>query len=310
MNENEIFKIDELSDSIGVDVDVTGEVAPVFDESHARRVIEAVLFAAGHPVTFTKLAEVLSTTPANVRRVVQEYAEEYNSPDSQLERGIMMLVFDDSAQLASREAYGDHIRTALGIKRGGNLSPSSLEVLAIIAYNEPVTRVYVDTVRGVDSGYAVNSLTERQLIEPCGRLDAPGRPILYRTTANFLRVFGLNSLTDLPSVKSAEPGHSDETIPLAGLDDLAVGSSDPDDGDSIEAAGGESDNAESKADKPSGTMGTSEDPETMETSEGDNGNANESGGEPDRSADAEGFAEDDFLPDDLADVPDDPADAP
>lgn len=236
MDGKETFRIAELSDSLEVDVGVTGEIAPVFDESHARRVIEAVLFAAGHPVTYAKLAEVLSTTVATVRGVVARYAEEYNDVSSPIERGIMLLTFDDSCQLASCEAYGDHIRTALGIKRGGNLSASSLEVLAIIAYNEPVTRVYVDTVRGVDSGYAISTLTERQLIEPCGRLDAPGRPILYRTTKNFLRVFGLNSLTDLPSVKNPEPGHADETIPLEGLEDLAVGTSGDDSDDAPEGA--------------------------------------------------------------------------
>lgn len=214
MNDTELNTTNELSDSLGVEVDVTGEIAPVFDEAHARRVIEAVLFAAGHPITYAKLAEVLSTTPAKIRSVVDDYAEEYNSEASGLERGIMLLRFDDSCQLATCEAYGDHIRTALGIKRGGNLSPSSLEVLAIIAYNEPVTRAHVDTVRGVDSSYAVSSLVDKQLIESCGRLDAPGRPMLYRTTENFLRVFGLNSLADLPAVKTAEPPSPGQTIQI------------------------------------------------------------------------------------------------
>ncbi|MBR4933080.1 MAG: SMC-Scp complex subunit ScpB, partial [Clostridia bacterium] len=94
--------------------------------------------------------------------------------------------------------------TALGIRRGGNLSPSSLEVLAIVAYNQPVTRAFIDTVRGVDSSYAVSSMVEKKLIEPCGRLDVPGRPMLYKTTDNFLRVFGLTSLTDLPDVKTPD----------------------------------------------------------------------------------------------------------
>jgi segregation and condensation protein B len=125
---------------------------------------------------------------------------EYNSIDSPLPRGIMLLTFDDSCQLCTMEQYGQHIREALGIRRGGNLSASSIEVLAIVAYNEPVTRAYIDTVRGVDSNYSVNTLCEKHLIEPCGRLDAPGRPMLYRTTEDFLRVFGLNSLSELPEV--------------------------------------------------------------------------------------------------------------
>ena len=318
MNDNEFFKVGEISDSIGVDVDVTGEIAPVYDEANARRVIEAVLFAAGHPVTYAKLAEVLSTTVSVVRRTVASYAEEYNSPDSPIERGVMMLVFDDSCQLASREAYGDQVRTALGIKRGGNLSPSSLEVLAIIAYNEPVTRVYVDTVRGVDSGYAVNSLVERQLIEPCGRLDAPGRPILYRTTANFLRVFGLNSLTDLPSVKTAEPGHSDETIPLAGLEDLAVGTS-ANDGDEApengeeNGAGAASDAGGSNAgdavnesvdELESGAKDTDEEIDTDDEIDAEGG----IDGDDESDADDGIDGNDAFLPDDFPDEPDDPAD--
>ena len=162
--------------------------------------IEAILFAAGHPITYDKLADVLNKTPAQVRKIVYEYAMEYNSIDSPLPRGIMLLTFDDSCQLCTMEQYGQHIREALGIRRGGNLSASSIEVLAIVAYNEPVTRAYIDTVRGVDSNYSVNTLCEKHLIEPCGRLDAPGRPMLYRTTEDFLRVFGLNSLSELPEI--------------------------------------------------------------------------------------------------------------
>lgn len=171
-----------------------------YDIESARRVIEAVLFAAGHPVTYTKLAQVLETTPGVIKRVVREYAEEYNSEASPLPRGIMMLCFEDSCQLCTKEQYGTQIREALGIKRGGNLSQSSIETLAVIAYNEPVTRAFVDTVRGVDSSYAMTVLNEKNLIVPCGRLDVPGRPILYRTTDNFLRVFGISSLSELPEV--------------------------------------------------------------------------------------------------------------
>ena len=153
------------------------------------RIIEAVLFAAGHPVSYQKLGDVLSLPPGAVRNIVCSYMERYNAEDSPL-----------PCQLCTREQYGSYIREALGIKRGGNLSQSSIETLAVIAYNEPVTRAFVDTVRGVDSSYSVSSLADKQLIEPCGRLDEPGRPILYRTTDHFLRVFGLSSLRDLPKV--------------------------------------------------------------------------------------------------------------
>ena len=109
--------------------------------------------------------------------------------------------FPDSCQLCTREAYAAEIKTALGIRRGGKLSQSLLEVLAVVAYNQPTTRAFVDTVRGVDSSYAVSALLEKGLIEPCGKLDAPGRPTLYRTTTDFLRVFGIDSLMELPVVQ-------------------------------------------------------------------------------------------------------------
>ncbi len=182
----------------------------------AKRTIEAILFAAGHPVKYDKLAEVLSMTPAAVKRIVSEFEAEYNDPASSLPRGIMLLLFPDSCQLCTKEQYGQAIRDALGIKRGGNLSASSIEVLAIVAYNEPVTRVYVDTVRGVDSSYSINVLCEKRLIEPCGRLDVPGRPLLYRTTSDFLRVFGISSLRELPvvSVHQKAEAAAENILPL------------------------------------------------------------------------------------------------
>lgn len=170
------------------------------DIPKCQKIIEAVLFAAGHPVTYQKLGETLSVSAGTAKNIVHEYMEQYNTEDAPLPRGIMLVMFDTSCQLCTREQYGTYIREALGIKRGGNLSQSSIETLAVIAYNEPVTRAFVDTVRGVDSSYSVSSLVDKQLIESCGRLDVPGRPILYRTTDHFLRVFGLSSLEDLPKV--------------------------------------------------------------------------------------------------------------
>lgn len=160
------------------------------------RAIEAILFAAGHPVTYDKLSEVLGLPAREVRQLAEHMALSYNGEDS--ERGILLLCTDSSCQLCTKEEFAPYIREALGIRRGGNLSASSLEVLAIVAYNQPVTRSYIDAVRGVDSAYAVSSLLDRRLIEPCGRLDVPGHPMLYATTADFLRVFGLTSLADLP----------------------------------------------------------------------------------------------------------------
>lgn len=190
-------------------------------------VIEACLFAAGHPITYERLGEVLGISAAACRDTVEKMSVVYND-NSAFPRGILLIMFPDSCQLCTREEYAQNIKTALGIRRGGNLSQSLLEVLAVIAYNQPTTRTFVDTVRGVESSYAVNALIEKNLIEQCGRLDAPGRPSLYRTTNNFLRVFGLSSLDGLPTVKvksdTGEPISISsptemETIPMEGLED-------------------------------------------------------------------------------------------
>lgn len=133
-------------------------------------------------------------------------SRDYNSEKSS--RGILLLTYPESCQFATKEEFLPYIREALGIKRGGNLSASTMEALAVVAYNQPVTRAYVDAVRGVDSSYAMTSLIDKGLIESLSRLDAPGRPMLYTTTEKFLRVFGLSSLDDLPETElspSSEP---------------------------------------------------------------------------------------------------------
>lgn len=173
------------------------QIVPITEIEQA---IEAILYAAGYPVEYTKLAEVLGLGVKDVRDLVENMAEHYNGENSK--HGISLLVFPETCQLATKEAYAPYIRNALGIRRGGNLSASSLEVLAVVAYNQPVTRAYIDTVRGVDSSYAVGSLLDKGLIESCGRLEAPGRPMLYATTDKFLRVFGINSLSELPETEA------------------------------------------------------------------------------------------------------------
>ena len=170
------------------------------DISHAQKIIEAILFAAGHPVSYNTIAKVLEITPGAAKKIVKDFAAEYNREDGMLPRGIILIVFENTCQLCTKEQFGQYVRDALGIRRGGNLSQSSIETLAVIAYNEPVTRAFIDTVRGVDSSYAVANLREKELIATCGRLDVPGRPRLYKTTDNFLRVFGISSLEELPDV--------------------------------------------------------------------------------------------------------------
>ena len=180
--------------------------------------IEAILFAAGYPVKYTKIAEVLGLDLRNTKTLIDHMSKEYNSEKSK--RGIYLLTFEDTCQLCTKEPYAPYIREALGIKRGGNLSASSMEVLAVVAYNQPVTRTFVDKVRGVDSSYAVNSLIDKGLIEACGRLDAPGRPMLYATTDKFLRVFGLASLSELPATEIMLPPKEDTPIVDENTDDL------------------------------------------------------------------------------------------
>ncbi len=198
----------ESENIVGYDVDTEVVISGCATESpedlskdikKCERIIESVLFAAGHPVEYTRLADSMGISLRLCHKIVSDYAEKYNNC-SEISRGIMMALFPDSCQICTREEYGSYIRTALGIRRGGNLSNSSLEVLAIVAYNQPVTRAFVDTVRGVDSSYAMTSMCDKKLLETCGRLDVPGRPMLYRTTDNFLRVFGLSSLSELPAI--------------------------------------------------------------------------------------------------------------
>ena len=163
--------------------------------------IESVVFAAGYPVPYQKLADVTGLTAREVKRFAERIAKHYENEN----RGIMMLCFKDTCQFCTKEQYGPYIREALSIRRGGNLSSSSMEVLAVVAYNQPVTRAFIDAVRGVDSSYAVTSLIDKDLIASVGRLDAPGRPVLYSTTDKFLRVFGLTTLDDLPKTEIELP---------------------------------------------------------------------------------------------------------
>jgi len=169
----------------------TDERTVVFEEA-----LEAILFAAGHPISYATLARVFEITPAKVKEQVMAYATIYNNCD--IPRGVILLTYADSCQLCTKKYYLNEIREALGIKKSGSLSTSSMEALAIVAYNQPVTRVFVDTLRRVDSSYAMNNLIDRGLIECKGRLDAPGRPMLYGTTPDFLRAFGLSTIDALP----------------------------------------------------------------------------------------------------------------
>ena len=173
---------------------------PLTNERDIEQAIEAILFAAGYPVRYDKLAEVLGLAVKDVKNITKKMAAHFEEDETY--HGILLLLYPTTCQLTTKEQYAPYIREALGIRRGGNLSASSMEVLAVVAYNQPVTRSFVDLVRGVDSSYAVSSLLDKGLIEAAGRLDAPGRPMLYVTTDKFLRVFGINSLDELPETEA------------------------------------------------------------------------------------------------------------
>lgn len=159
-----------------------------------KSVLEAILFASGEPVRAERIAVVTDTDTESVLAAAASLAEEYESGG----RGIRLVRLNDSLQLHSAPEHAAAITRALEQRRPPRLSQASLEVLAVTAYFQPVTRAYIEQMRGLDSSYTVGVLVERGLIEPCGHLEAVGRPTLYRTTELFLRTMGISSLAELP----------------------------------------------------------------------------------------------------------------
>lgn len=173
--------------------------------------IEGILFAAGEPVKTAKLAAVLEIDIQAVEEAVRILKYEYDTQ----ERGFMIIDIDEGYQICSRPEYYDYIQIILGEQRRQALSNAAMEALAIIAYKQPVTRGQVEYIRGVNSDSAINRLSERGLIEECGHLDAPGRPILYRTTQIFLRCFGLSTPKDLPELDLSKLSPEYEQLSIA-----------------------------------------------------------------------------------------------
>ena len=158
--------------------------------------LEAVLFASGEPVPAARLSLIFAVPEEVIDDAAQELEREY----AENGRGIRLLRLGASLQLCSAPEYAKLVARVIEHRAAPRLSPGALEALAVIAYFQPVTRAYVEQVRGVDSSYTVASLAEKGLIEPAGRLEAPGRPTLYRTTEAFLRVTGVSSLNELPAL--------------------------------------------------------------------------------------------------------------
>ena len=172
--------------------------------------LESILFAAGEPVGVERLCLGLESDRATIDAVAQRLMDQY----SYERRGLRLVKLDNSYQLCSAPEYAGYVRKTLENRKPARLSQPALEVLAVIAYYQPVTRAYVDQVRGVDSAYTVGLLLERELIQECGRLAVPGRPILYQTTKNFLRSFGLSSLDELPELPDASKDGGQMTLEL------------------------------------------------------------------------------------------------
>lgn len=166
--------------------------------------VEAVLFAYGEPIDASLLSEASGidskTLPKIIRLLNDRYDEEHSS--------LQVLTLESSYQLSTRKEYSSYVKKAFETSRNTALSAAAMETLAIVAYNQPVTKGFVETVRGVDSSAIVNKLVEKGLIEESERLEVPGRPIAYKTTKNFLRCFGLSSLAELPPLKESEQGQT------------------------------------------------------------------------------------------------------
>ena len=174
-----------------------GEASPKKKVGHPEAVIEAVLFSMGNSVEYEKLAEVLGRDVAQTKTLVRTLKTKYDKDPS---RGITVMELGESVQMCSKVNMYEHLIKIAKIPKKYELSEAALETLSIVAYKQPVTRLEIDKIRGVSSDHAVNKLVDYGLIEELGRLPAPGRPLLFGTTEEFLRSFGVKSIDELPAV--------------------------------------------------------------------------------------------------------------
>ena len=172
------------------------------EHSELQRGIEAILFAAGEPVEILRLSMALEADAADIESAADALADSLAFD----RRGIRILKLEKSYQMVSSGEMADYITKALETRKPPKLSASQLEALTVVAYYQPATKAMVEQIRGVDSAYSVGALLNKNLIEEAGRLNVPGRPILYRTTADFLRTFGLSSLEELPPIEKVNFG--------------------------------------------------------------------------------------------------------
>lgn len=170
-------------------------------ELNIKNAIEAILFASGSSVPASRVAQALELTEKEAKKHLDELMDEY----IKAKRGITIIKLDDAYQMVSCEEYAPQIRTVMDLRRNVPLSQAAMEVLAVVAYNQPVTKAFIEQVRGVDCSGVIGSLTAKDLIEEKGRLELPGRPLIYGTTENFLRCFSISDLSELPEIPSDKP---------------------------------------------------------------------------------------------------------
>ena len=182
----------------------------MMEQIELQRIIEAILFAAGEPIELARLSVTLEVDVKEVEAAVEALANELSFN----RRGIRVIRLEQAYQMVSSGEMADYITKALETRKPPKLSSSQLETLTIVAYYQPATKALIEQIRGVDSSYSVAALLNKKLIEEAGRLNVPGRPILYRTTPDFLRTFGLTSLDELPEIDKVELGEPiQEEIP-------------------------------------------------------------------------------------------------
>ena len=170
------------------------------EQSRAEAIIEGILFAMGESVEISRLASVIEMDVKHTKAILKEMEERYNQEN----RGITLTWFDDAVQLCTKADMYEYLIKIAKAPRKMTLTDTVLETLSIIAYKQPVTRVEIERVRGVSCDHAINKLLEYELITELGRLDAPGRPLLFGTTEQFLRCFGVKSLADLPELNPVQ----------------------------------------------------------------------------------------------------------
>lgn len=170
--------------------------------SKLQAAVEAILFASGEPVELEKIAEALEIDSEACEQIILNLSAKLDEQNS----GICVLKLDNMYQLSSRTEYAEVIRDVLELRKNTPLSQAAFEVLAVIAYNQPVTKSFVEQVRGVDCSGVISTLCQKKLIEEKGRLDLPGRPLVYGTTSDFLRCFSISSLDELPAIPEKPEG--------------------------------------------------------------------------------------------------------